>query len=64
MKHALIIGLVFGLCAERDHGPYWISRGIFSDFQQAIMEYWQPYLDGTESMETAILDLVRAPTTP
>lgn len=43
-----------------DYEPYWIRNEVFVPYHEAVRAHWQPYLDGTATMDAAALALVRA----
>ena len=43
-----------------EYTPYYIRRGIFSDFTAALDEHWDPYLNGETTMRDAARAVLRA----
>lgn len=43
-----------------EYEPYWLRTGIFTQFEAAIRQHWQPYLDGQVDLDEAALCLIRA----
>jgi len=46
--------------AGESYEPYWFRNEVFAPYHEAVRTHWQPYLDGTATMDEAALALVRA----